>query len=315
MPLRQLAAWSSEVARRERARRGVMSDGRHRDARVPSRRSGAIAALLAAGFAAAPLARADSSWDLSVLVEDGSPGGWVQVRENEIQGTKLGIGSDLNVQQMQTLRFRATKAFSDTDELRLDLSTSRLDGSTTIAAPVYFNGTTVAPGRLRTVTGFQDFIVADAAYWRRLVAFDNGGGLWGSVGATYDLLNFRLDGTIAADSVGNELKEDFYVQELPVPTIGLHLRYPFAPSWQLKADVTAGRLPWVDSFRTEGGEVRLAQTNEDASIGVEYRFGEHWHAEAYAFHSYFAQHERSNEDGNAIHLTSNGLGIGVGYVF
>lgn len=254
-------------------------------------------------------------WDLTASFEDGDPGGWVQVRENDIAGTRLDIARDLNVGHMRTLRLRAVKHFSDVGELHLGLSASTLDGSTAISDPVTFNGTTVAPGPLKTITHFQDFLALDASYWCRLHAFDNGGGLWGSAGLTFVLLNFRLQGTIAADSVGNELKEDFYVQELPVPTIGLHFRYPFMNGWSLTADATAARLPWVDSLRSEGGEVRVAQTNEDEDLGVEYDFSSRWDATAYVFHSYFAQHERSGEDGNAIHLRSTGVGIGVGYRF
>ena len=263
----------------------------------------------------APPAHADSGWDLSLVAEYGSPSGWVQVRENEIAGTRLHIDNDLDVQHMPTLRLRADKTFSEVSELHLGLSASILDGSATIDHPVFFNGATIAPGRLDTITHFQDFLQLDAAYWHRLWGFDNGGSFWGSAGVTYVLLNFRLQGTVAADSAGHELKEDFYVQELPVPTLGLHLRYPFATAWELRADISAGRLPWVDSHHTEGGEVRLAQSNQYAAVGVEYHFDERWHAGAYVFHSYFAQDERSHEDGNAIRLTSDGIGLSASYRF
>src|SRR5690348_10802948 len=151
---------------------------------------------LAVGLMAAVPARADNGWDLSVLAEVGSPGGWVQVRENEIQGTRLGISDDLDVNHMTTLRLRAIKTYSDVNEVHLGFATSMLDGSATIDTPVNFNGATIAPGRLDTITHFQDFLTFDASYWRRLTGFDNGGGIWGSVGATYVLLNFRLQGTL-----------------------------------------------------------------------------------------------------------------------
>ena len=270
---------------------------------------------IAAGITFAVPARADDGWDLALDAEYGSPSGWVQVRENEIEGTRLHIDDDLDVNRMPTLRFRADKAFSDVSELHLEASASMLDGGATIDEPVNFNGATIAPGRLDTITHFQDFLAFDVAYWRRLHAFDSGGGIWGSVGLTYVLLNFRLQGAIAANSAGDELKEDFYVQEVPVPVFGLHLRYPFAASWQLLGDITVGRLPWVDSHHSEGGEVRIAQSDQYASIGAEYVFDEHWRASAYLFHSYFAQDERSHEDGNAIRLTSDGVGISVKYAF
>ena len=269
---------------------------------------------IAASLMLAPPALADNGWDLSVLADVGSPSGWVQVRENEIEGTRLHFG-DLDVNTMPGLHFHADKTFSDVSELHLGFSTFMLDGSTTIDEPVFFNGATIAPGKLETRTRFQDFMEFDAAYWHRFTGFDRGGGIWGSIGATYVLLNFRLGGTLAADSVGNELKEDFYVQELPVPIFGLHMRYPFADAWEFDADASAGRLPWVDSLRTEGGEVKLAQTDEEASIGLDYHFGNRWHAGGYLFYSYFAQDEKSHEDGNQIRLSSTGVGVKVGYRF
>ncbi|HZY34118.1 MAG TPA: hypothetical protein VFE75_10160 [Rhodanobacter sp.] len=268
-----------------------------------------------AGLVSLPAHADDDSWRVAVRAEQATPGGWVRVRENAIQGTQLPIRGGLGVNHMQTIRLDAWRLLSDASELHFGFSSSRLDGHTLIDAPVYYNGTTIAPGRLDTVTRFQDFIAFDASYWHRLADFGNGGRLWGSVGATYVMLNFRLDGSIAADSIGHELKEDFYVQELPVPTVGLHLRYPLTDALKLTADVTLGRLPWVNSLRTEGGEVRLAQTNEEEELGLEYRFAPHWQALAYVVHRYLGQDERSREDGNAIHLSSNGIGLGIDYQF
>ncbi len=271
--------------------------------------------LVTCGLVSLPAHADDNSWHVAVQAEQAVPNGWVRVRENAVQGTQLSIHGGLGVNRMQTISLNAWKPLSDTSELHLGFSTSRLDGRTPIGAPVYYNGTTIAPGHLDTATGFQDFIAFDASYWHRLLDFGNGGGLWGSVGATYVMLNFKLDGTIAADSIGHELKEDFYVQELPVPMVGLHLRYPLTDALKLTADVTMGRLPWVNSLRTEGGEVRIAQTNEEEELGLEYRFASHWQAVAYIVHRYLGQDERSREDGNAIHLGSTGIGLGVDYQF
>lgn len=274
-----------------------------------------ILLLAAAVLTIAPARGSDNSWQLMATGETGVPGGWVQVRENAIQGTRLHFSNNLNVNRMQTFKLHAWKPLSDVSELHIGFSISQLDGHASTAVPVYFNGTTIAPGRLDTITHFQDFLAFDASYWRRLVDFDNGGCLWGSVGATYVMLNFRVGGTIAANSVGNELKEDFYVQELPVPTLGLHLRYPLTDALKFIADIDVGRLPWVNSLRTEGGKVRLAQTNEEEILGLEYRFTAHWQAMGYVFHRYFGQNERSREDGNVIRLRLSGIGLGVDYQF
>lgn len=257
----------------------------------------------------------DAAWHIQLTGEFSAPNGWVQVRENQIQGTRLHFGNDLNVNDMQTIRLQVWKPFSDVSELHFGFSTSQLLGTSSTDVPVYFNGTNVAPGHLDTATHFQDFLAFDASYWHRLAGFGQGGQLWGSVGATYVMLNFRLRGTIAADSVGNELKEDFYVQEMPVPIFGLHVRYPLADAWRLTADATWGRLPWVNSFRTEGGEVKTAQTNWEAVVGVEYSLSPQWKLTGYIFHRYYAQDESSHEDGNQISLGTNGGGFGVIYRF
>jgi hypothetical protein len=276
---------------------------------------GATVLLGTGGLASLPAHADDDSWHVAIRAEQAAPNGWVRVRENAIPGTQLSIHDGLGVGRMQTIRLDAWKPLSDVSELHFGFSTSRLNGHTLIDAPVYYNGTTIAPGRQDTTTGFQDFIAFDASYWHRLVDFGNGGRLWGSVGATYVMLNFKLDGTIAADSIGHELKEDFYVQELPVPMVGLHLRYPLTDALKLTADVAMGRLPWVNSLRTEGGEVRLAQTNKEEDLGLEYRFAPQWQAVAYIVHRYLGQDERSREDGNVIRLGSTGIGLGVDYQF
>lgn len=61
--------------------------------------------------------------------------------------------------------------------------------------------------------------------------------------------------------------------------------------------------------------MRLAQTNEEEELGLEYQFAPHWHAVAYVVHRFLGQDERSREDGNVIRLGSNGIGLGVDYQF
>ena len=257
-----------------------------------------------------------SDWHVSAGVEQGTLGGWVRVRENAILGTHLRLRDDLHADTMQTLALGAWKDLSPDSQLHFGFQTHRFTGHAVFGYPVYFNGTKVpAGGHLDTATSWQDFLGFDAAWWQRLVTLDNGGELWGSLGATYTMLNFRMHGPIAADSVGHELKEDFYVQELPIPTVGLHLRMPLSGSWGLVADVTAGRLPYVNSLRTEGGEVQLAQTNVDARVGVSDAFATDWSLDVYAFHHALVQSEHSREDGNYVRLHSTGVGLRVNHGF
>ncbi|MEI7037614.1 hypothetical protein [Fulvimonas yonginensis] len=268
--------------------------------------------LLVASLGCRPLPAAD--WQVTLAAQQGWAGGWIRVRENAVPATRLRLNDDLGVDHMQSLRLLAWTPLGAAGELHLGLVTHRLDGSARVDTPVYFNGTVVAPGRLDTVTHFQDFIELDAGYWHHLTDVGRGS-LWGSLGARYVMLDFRMRGTIAADSPGHELKEDFYVQELPVPMLGLHLRYPLRDALQLAADASWGRLPWVDSLRTEGGQVRLAQTDSEEQVALAYRLNAHWQLAAYAFHTEFAQDERSREDGNAVYLHDSGVGVSAQYGF
>lgn len=259
--------------------------------------------------------RAAGDWHLVLLGEAGVPSGWVQVRENAVEGTRLHFADGLGVKHTRALALHAWKPLSDVSEVHLAVAGNTLQGNTMINDPVFFNGTTLAPGRLAAITRLTDFLVLNADYWRRMAGFGNGGRLWGSVGVSVVLLNFRLQGTIAADSIGHELKEDFNTQELPVPTLGLHLRDPLSARWNLTADVSAGYLPWVNSLRKEGGEVRLQQTEAEGKLGLEYNFASHWQAVGYVYGRHFIQQERSHEDGNVIHLNTRGVGLGIAYRF
>lgn len=271
-----------------------------------------LAAALAIAASPADAAR-PSRWSLSL--ENGRPSGWVQVRENAIDGTRLHFADDLNVRRLSGIELAARKTLGARGQWHLALASYTLDGHTVLAQPVDFNGTTIAAGALRTATGFPHFLRFDTSWWRRLAGSAGGPSLWGSVGLTFMMLNFRLHGTVAPNSAGTETKEDFDTQELPVPVLGLHVRYPLGRGWRLTASGQAGHLPWVNSLRREGGIVRLAQTDVDAAVGFETQLTAGWRFGVAAFSRNYAQHERSREDGNVIHLRDQGLRIGISHPF
>jgi hypothetical protein len=253
-------------------------------------------------------------WHWTASVETARPTGWVQVRENDIEGTQLNF-SDLGVRRRNAFRLDMVKTVSPRAEWNLSVATYALDGTTTIPQPITFNGATIAAGPLRTATHYTHFLEFDGSYRRRFLTFGERGGLWGSVGGTFMLLNFTLHGTLAPNTVGRELTEAFYVQELPVPVLGLHLKYPIVGGgWSLIASATAGGLPRVNSLRREGGEVRLKQTNSALSVGVAVRQPK-WEWSLSAFGRHYVQDEQSREDSNVIHLRDSGLAVGLGRPF
>lgn len=271
------------------------------------------AAALAAGGLAAHGARAEV-WHLGFGAERGTPGGYVQVRENAIQGTPLGLRSDLGIAHADTLDLTAARRLGANGALHLALAATDLPGSGELRQPAYFNGTKLAPGPISSETGYTDFWGLQAGYWRRVATF-GGGSLWLGAGLTFVSLNFRIGARVAADSVGHETKEDFNTQELPVPLFGIHLRYPIGHGLSLFAGFSGGHLPWTNSLRREGGMVQVTQTDQDARLGLRYRFGPGWTVAGYLYDRIYEQNERSGEDGNFVRIDQHGIGVRVGRGF
>lgn len=262
-----------------------------------------------------PCVARGSTWKLELFGESGSPSGVVRVRENQIVGTRFDLRRDLGIRRATTVGVRAVRPVGKKGAIHLWFAGSTLTGSATLGRTSYFNGTTLEPDRVSSGTRFLDDWRLEATYWRRVTRFANGGSFWLSGGLTFVSLNFKLNARIAAGSARHETKEDFNTQELPIPIIGIHLDDPVAKRLDALADVEVGHLPWVSSFRYEGGLVKLTQTHEDARLGLRYRFSAAWSARLYWFHYAYQQHERSHEDGNYIRLNQQGIGFGIGHGF
>jgi hypothetical protein len=150
---------------------------------------------------------------------------------------------------------------------------------------------------------------------QRLLDLPGGGHLLGDVGATYVLLEYRLNGTLSPLSVGSERKEDFLTQELPVPMLAFSFEQPLAKRIDLVGSVLGGYLPKVDSLRSEGGTVYLGQSHADAALRLRYHLTPDLTLEGgYGFH-YFTQRETSREDGNDFRMWNNDLTVRIGYRF
>lgn len=274
-------------------------------------RSYTVLIAVAAIAGLVPPAAHATAWKVGFSAESGTPGGYVEVRENQIEGTPLQLRSDLGVATVHNLKLEATRRLGVAGVLHLGLASTTLDGTGTLNRTAYFNGTTLAPGPISSDTHFPDFLRFQADYWHRIARFGHGGRLWLSAGLTFVSLNFRISATVAQGSVGHETKEDFNTQELPVPIFGIHVRYPLTGALALFADFQGGHLPWTNSLRREGGMVQVTQTNEDAVLGLGYRFSGHWIARLYLYSDRYQQNERSAEDGNYVQINQHGIGLGI----
>lgn len=255
-------------------------------------------------------------WVVSVDGAWGKPSGHVQVRENQIEGTRLRFGPDLGIGDMSWESLWLQYRFDPDRSMQLILQNYTLTGSKLLPQNVNFNGATLAAGTvLSTVTRFPEFLRATAFYQGTLSHKAGGGILSGRVGLTFEALNFKLRGTLAPDSVGREMKEDFITQELPIPMFGLAWSRPLGNRLRLDASLDAAWLPWVNSLRSEGGEVKLAQTNVDLHVGVDYALTGNLDLTVGYDSGYFKQAERSHEDGNRILLKSSAARLGLAYRF
>ena len=143
---------------------------------------------------------------------------------------------------------------------------------------------------------------ASLAYERVLASVGDHGRLVGSAGLTFVWLNAALTQHPKTKA------EDFYLQELPVPIVGLRYEALLIERLGLRASVAGGLLPKVDSLRTEGGTVYTWQSHADASLAVTYAFTNMLSVEAGYQFTYLHQHEKSHEDDNVLSSSTRALG-------
>ncbi len=277
-----------------------------------------LGVLLPATLAAQAPPPPDSAgppWTLRVGYEQGSPSGWVQVRENRIDGTHLEFGPDLGVHAVSAVAVGVRRS-AGAGSFGMTVTATTLRGSAFIAQPVYFNGTTLTAGTvLKTRTEAGDFLRVVIDYAHPLARVGARGELIGRAGLDATLLNFRLLGTIDPSSAGHETKEDFVTQELPAPFVGAELRLPVDRRVSLHVGGDAGGLPWVSSLRYEGGLVHLSQQRLDADAGVDVALDARLALDAGVHATSFIQNEQSHEDGNQISLGTTALALNLRWRF
>ena len=274
---------------------------------------GAVTAFLVAASVATAAPPTGSSWEISLEGGVGVPQGAVQVRENEIEGTRLDLRHDLGVRTWESLGLEAVRRFGAASDLRLSFGALFLGGSTTLPSDVFFNGCTLQGGTSLDTRPL--FLRVNALYERTVASLAGGGRVDAGGGFTYVFLDFRLQGTLAATTKGTETSEDFLTQELPVPLLTVRIEMPVGPTLSLTGVATGGWLPSINSLRSEGGVVKIAQGHLDLSFGVREHLGETFHVEAAVVGSYFTQHEVSREDDNDIRLLRAGVRLALGATF
>lgn len=275
----------------------------------------AIPLLFVAGYWILPSRAADNPWTLVAGIESGQPSGWVQVRENSIQGSRLGYQHDLGVSRVPSEDLSLQYAMDSQDFWRFTLKSLSFNGSAVPANDVQYNGTTLAAGHpLSATTHFPDYMQFSALRGWRMHGPDNLS-FWCGGGLSYTAITFYLDGTITANSVGHETKEDFVTQELPVPMVAIGFSKPLADGWSVVSSLDVAFLPWVNSLRHEGDVVRLNQAQMDLTAGLHHAVTRDAGLTLSAYYRYYHQHEQSGEDDNNLLFETRGLRIEADYHF
>ena len=236
-------------------------------------------------------------WEVSLEGRVGFPTGYTRVSETVTHGTRLRL-SDLGLDVSEAVEAGVAFWLTPRDAVRATYLYYVLRGSTTLDRAILYDGREYSPGHVDTNA---DFWRASLAYDRVLASVLDHGRLIGSAGLTYVHFNPGLT------QHGKTKAEDFYLQEMPVPIVGLRFDYPVTQRLGLRASVAGGLLPKVDSLRTEGGTVYTWQSHADAGLAVTYALTPRLGVEAGYQYTYFHQHEKSHEDNNVFELIDHGL--------
>lgn len=242
------------------------------------------------------------------------PGSVVEVRENGIEGARLRYRDlGLDVAQLPTLIIRYW--LDSRDAVSFGARDFFLSGSGFLSSPANFNGATIAGGH--TIDSSPDTYSVSLFYERRFTPETLGGwDLRGRLGLEYTRLNFMIDGgnaPVAPGSQGTETKEDFFVQELPVPVVGFEAVRKLSRAWTAELSLQGDWIDDWDSLRREGGDVRLTQAGAELHARALYsdvRLGP-VRPLVGVFYYYFYQYENSGEDGNRVRYSSFGPEIGL----
>jgi hypothetical protein len=262
-----------------------------------------------------------ASWNWEVDLARGVPGGFIQVRENSVDGTRLPFGPALGFDSFPRLRLEAVDNKEPGGVLVLRLDFARISGETVFSKPVYFNGVELAAGQpVTSIANWDNYWQFTMLYRHRLLGGRRGASLAGEIGFTYVGLTYSLQGhpvgaANSAELSGSTTVEDFITQELPVPQVGLEFNYPLTGSWTVQASVLGGHLPRVYSLRNEGGKVYVTQTNQVFRWGLDYHWNSNLRTGIGWYDRYYMQYEQSAEDGNYIRMPEHGLYMDLRYRF
>ena len=252
------------------------------------------------------------SWNFrSVYSREWVTGGYVKVREWEIEGDKVNL-KELGISSYPALRLQLDKTFLNKSHLTLTYENYFLKGNSTINRNIEYNGT--------IIYGNKGIDVAPTRFYRLRAHYH--GNIYSVPefqfqyigGIVYDHTTFYLDGQIVPGSPRQEVYEQFGKQALPYPELGLSSRYTLQKVNEISLEVSGSYIPKFKSFYQEGGNMYLHYST--LLVDVNYcRKVSRWDLTGgYQFRNTHL-FEESREDTNDLKVTISAFYFGIGFNF
>jgi hypothetical protein len=258
------------------------------------------------------------------------PGSIVRVREFTTEGTGLHFHRlGIDTEQIPTLDLRYW--FDRLDALHFRFRYFNAGGRAYFSGPVLFNGSTIAGGQtvhVNPTAWFSGGVYYERRFRPLLERYESGWpvllqkwDLRAMIGIEFTYLDFAIEGghaRVTPTSKGEETKEDFYHQSMPLPTIGLQAMRKIGENLTLEASVQGNWINRWNSLRNEGGTVWASQNGIEAGARLYYSnrrvLGSFQPMVGFYVYT-FSQLEDSREDGNFIRWSSYGPELGISYSF
>ncbi len=269
-------------------------------------------------------------FQISGLFAFTGPGSIVRVREFQTEGTGLHFSSmDMNTEQMPTIDLRFW--FNEVNAVHFRFRYFNIGGTHFSSTPIKFNGAIIPGGRTNNFDSWEWFS-GGLYYERRLTPLYQkyeggwptvlrGWDLRGRIGIEFTYLDFSINGGSTPTKLtpgGEETKEDFYHQSMPLPTIGLEAYRQLSKNFLFQAEVEGNWINRWNSLRNEGGTVWASQNGIEAHAKLFYS-NPSWFGPVQPMIGFFvytySQLEDSREDGNFIRWSSYGPEVGINYSF
>ncbi len=254
----------------------------------------------------------------------------VHVRENAVKGSRLHLASALGIRRMDIPGIVLTYWFDDLNAIQVQFRYFDAAGSHRLRQPVTFNGAVLIPSQRLSPRG--TLWMDGAVYYERrmtpwlqqrfgkglpLIELD----LRVKLGLEFTYIDFRFNNgqaRVTSISPKGESSEDFFLRELPMPTLGMEVYGKLSEHLTLEAAVKGNWINRWNSLRNEGGKVYTSQLSLETHWRLLYTNPTYLEAlqPFVGFgYCYYRQNEQSHEDGNFLRLSAFGPEFGVSYSF